>query len=136
MGLDNLFDYSKPQASSFFILSAGGIGFIKPVPDFLDTFFGNADSAVLYRDKYLFPADRSLNINYAAVMAEFDGVVNQVVKNLLDFSQIRIYHQNRIGKGQVKRNFPGIAGAFKRRGSVFYRPVNVKIGAGKVPLAV
>lgn len=63
-------------------------------------------------------------------MAEFDGIVNEIIKNLLDLSHVRIDHLDVIRKCKVKTDMSGIAGAFKRSGCVLDHPVDVKIGPG------
>ena len=44
------------------------------------------------------------DVNDRILVAEFDRVVDQVVENLLDFSEIGVDHLDAIRKGQVKRD--------------------------------
>ena len=69
-------------------------------------------------------------------MAELDGIVQEVIKDLLDLSQIRVDHQYVVGKGQVQDDVPGAAGAFKGGRCVLDDPVDVEIAAGQKALAV
>ena len=48
--------------------------------------------------------DGGLDVNDRILVAEFDRVVDQVVENLLDFSEIGVDHLDAIRKGQVKRD--------------------------------
>ncbi len=59
-------------------------------------------------------------------MTEFDGIVNQVVKHLLDLSQIRVNHLDIIGKGQLKIDVFLPTGSFKRCRCVFDHAVDIK----------
>ena len=69
-------------------------------------------------------------------MAEFDGIVNQVVHDLLDFSHVRVDHLDCIGKSQVKANVFGRAGSLKGGGRILDYPVDVKIGPGEIALGI
>ena len=63
-------------------------------------------------------------------MAELDGIVDQVIKDLLDLAHVCVDHLDVIGKCKVKADMSGVAGAFKRSGCVLDHPVDVKIGPG------
>ena len=51
MCIDDLFYNCKSKAGSFAVFSAGGIDFVKAVPYFGKTLFGDSGSVVFYRDK-------------------------------------------------------------------------------------
>ena len=52
-------------------------------------------------------------MDHRVIVAEFDGIVNEIIKNLLDLSHVRIDHLDVIRKCKVKTDMSGIAGAFK-----------------------
>ena len=69
-------------------------------------------------------------------MAEFNGVVDQVIKNLLDFPQIGVDHLHIVGKCEIQNDVFGVAGSLKGGRRILDDPVDIKIAAGKEALAV
>jgi len=69
-------------------------------------------------------------------MTEFDRIVDQVVEHLLNFSEICIHHQNRVGKRQIKRDVSRPADSLKRGDCILDHPRNIKIASGKITFAV
>ena len=68
-------------------------------------------------------------------MAELDGIVDQVIKDLLDLAHVCVGHLDVIGKCKVKADMSGVTGSFKGCGSVFYYPIDIKISSDKNPFA-
>ena len=99
VGLNDLLYNSKSQPGPLFILAPGNVGLIEPIPNFFQIFFWNPDAAVLYGDKNFLPSEGSLDINDSAVVAKLNGIINKILKYLMNIYQIRIKHLNRIGKG-------------------------------------
>ena len=82
MGLDDFFYNGKAKPGPLFILAPGKVCLIKTFPDFFLAVFGDSDSRVLDRDKYFLIPSRCLDIDGGVVVAELDGIVNQVVQDL------------------------------------------------------
>ena len=130
MGLYDLFYNGKSKAGAPLVFASGKIRFVETVPDFFNAVSGNTDSRIFYGNEDLFIFAGCLDIDHRVIVAEFDGIVDQVIENLLDLSHVCIYHLDIIGKCKIKAYMPGITGAFKRGGSIFDHPVDVKIGTG------
>ena len=66
-------------------------------------------------DRHMNPAmtDGSLNPYGRAVSAEFYGIVNQIIENLLDFFEICGYQELFSGQDKIKRNLPRCADSLK-----------------------
>ena len=60
------------------------------------------------------------------MMTELDGIVNQVIKHLLDLSQIRIHHLHAVRKGQFEINILLFTGSLKGSRCVFDHAVDIK----------
>ena len=88
---------------------------LETFPDLFQGILWYPHAGVLDGDEDLFVPGSSLDIDHGAVVAELDGIVQEVIKGLLDLSQIRVDHQYVVGKGQVQDDVPGTAGAFKGR---------------------
>ena len=59
-------------------------------------------------------------------MTELDGIVNQVIKHLLDLSKICVHHLDVIGKSQFKVDVFLPTGSFKGCRCVFDHAVDIK----------
>ena len=64
------------------------IRFVKTVPDQLQIIFRNADSGIFHTDKNFIMFFGRLNLNERIVVAEFDGIIQKVVKHLLDLIHV------------------------------------------------
>ena len=53
MCIDDLFDYRKSKSGAFTVFSAGSINLVETIPDFAQTFFGNAGSVIFTETKTL-----------------------------------------------------------------------------------
>ena len=62
-------------------------------------------------------------------MAEFDGVVDQIVHYLLNLSQIGVDHLNIVGEGQIKIDVFLLARSLEGSRRVLNHPVDIKIRA-------
>ena len=136
MCLDDLFYNGKTKTGTTFIFASGKIRLVKAVPDLFNAVSGNTDACIFYGDKDLLVFAGCLDVDHRVIMAELDGIVDQVIKDLLDLSQIRVDHQYVVGEGQVQDDVPGAAGALKGGRRVLDDPVDVEIAAGQKALAV
>ena len=69
-------------------------------------------------------------------MAELDGIVNQVVQDLLDLAKVCVNHLDAVRERQVKADVLGITCAFKGSSRILDDPVDIKIRPGQVSLGV
>ena len=60
-------------------------------------------------------------------MAEFDGIVDQVVHDLLNLPEIGVNHLNIVGEGQVEVDILLLTRSLKGRRRVLDYPVDVEI---------
>ena len=127
MGTDDLADDGQAQACPFFVLAAGEVGLVEAVPDQFLVFFANSDSAVANGDKYCISFFCCINGDLGVLMAEFQGVVDQVVEDLLDLFQVRIDKEDLSGQDQSDMYFLCAAGLFKRSRNRAYDSIDVKI---------
>ena len=90
MSPDDLADYGQAKACPFFVFASGEVGLVEALPNLVLVLLGNADSAVFdaYEDfAFLFSG---LDLDLRVVVAEFDGVVNEVVEDLLDLVHVGV----------------------------------------------
>ena len=88
MCIDDLFDYRKSKSGAFTVFSAGCINFVETIPDFAQAFFGNAGSVIFYRNEDLTAFYSWFNLNRGIIIAEFNGIIKKVVKDLLNLFHI------------------------------------------------
>ena len=69
-------------------------------------------------------------------MAKLDGIVNQVIENLLNLSHVGVYHLDGVGKGKVEADIFLPAGTLKRGCRILDDTVDVKIGPGQVAFRI
>ena len=136
MCLYDLFYDRQPESCSLLNLTSGEIRLIEPVPDLLDTLFRNTDSRILHGNKDFLVLQRSLDIDYRVLTAEFDGVVNEIVHHLLDFPQVGIDHLDIIPECQIEYNIFGSAGSLKGGRRVLDDPVDIEVAPCQESLAV
>ncbi len=134
--LYDLFYDRQPESCSLLIFSSGEIRLIEAVPDLLDTFLRNTDSRILHGNKDFLVLQRSLDIDYRILTAEFNGVVDQIVEYLLDLTEIRIHHLDIRSEGEIENDILCIAGSFKGCRSIFNNAVDVEVAAGQESFAV
>ena len=136
MCLYDLFYDRQTESCSLLILTSGEIRLIEPVPDLLDTFPRNTDSRILHGNKDFLVLQRSLDIDYRILTAEFNGVVDQIVEYLLDLIEICIHHLDIRSEGEIENDILCIAGSFKGCRSIFNNAVDVEVAAGQESFAV
>ena len=136
MCLYDLFYDRQPESCSLLIFSSGEIRLIEAVPDLLDTFLRNTDSRILHGNKDFLVLQRSLDIDYRILTAEFNGVVDQIVEYLLDLTEICIHHLDIRSEGEIENDILCIAGSFKGCRSIFNNAVDVEVAAGQESFAV
>ena len=88
MGLESFLNNGEPQACAFFVLSAGVVGFIEALPDFIQGISWNPYSVIFYRNVDPVAAIGCLYNDGGLRLAEFNGVVDQIIENLLDLTFI------------------------------------------------
>ena len=130
MCLDDFFYNGKSKSGALLVFSAGEVCLVETIPDLFDAVFWNADSGVFDGNKDFLIFFGRLDRDCGVCVAEFERIVDQVIKDLLDLSHVSIDHLDVIRKCKVKTDMSGIAGAFKRSGCVLDHPVDVKIGPG------
>ena len=136
MCLYDLFYDCQTESCSLLILTSGEIRLIETVPDLLDTLFRNTDSRILHGNKDFLVLQRSLDIDYRVLTAEFDGVVDQIVEHLLDLTEVCIHHLDIRSEGEIENDILCIAGSFKGCRSIFNNAVDVEVAAGQESFAV
>ena len=88
MGTDDLTGDGQAEACPFFVLTAGKVGFVETVKDIRDAIFRDADSAVFDGYEYLVVFLRSFYFDHRVLVAEFYGIVDQVIEYLLDACEV------------------------------------------------
>ena len=88
MSPDDLTDYGQAKACPFFVFAAGEIGLVEALPYLVLVFLGNADAAVLDTDEDFAFLFSGLDLGLRVVVAEFDGIVDEVVEDLRDLVHV------------------------------------------------
>lgn len=135
MCLDDLFYNGKTKTGTTFIFASGKIRLVKAVPDLFNAVSGNTDACIFYGDKDLLVFAGCLDVDHRVIMAELDGIVDQVIKDLLDLAHVCVDHLDVIGKCKVKADMSGVTGSFKGCGSVFITRLISKLVLDKNPFA-
>lgn len=91
MSLDGFFNDCKTESGSFFVFAAGEIGFVEALPDLIQFFAGDSEAGVFDGYEDLFASACDFYCYRGFILTEFNGVVHQVVKHLLDFTSVRVY---------------------------------------------
>lgn len=103
--LDGFFYDRKSQAGALLILAAGKVCFVKAFPNLIQRTAGDPDPIVFYRDVDLFSALCGFNGDSRLRVAEFDGIVQQIVENLVDLTLVGIDLEMFGGKQKFNRDF-------------------------------
>ena len=119
----------QAQACPFFVFSAGEVGLVEAVPDEALFIFGDADPVVADGNKDGLALFRGLDHDIGIRAAEFQGVVDEVVEDLLDLVQIRVDVEDPAGQDQPDADIAGAAGLFKGGGDIADDGIDVKVGA-------
>ena len=128
VGGNNFFYNGKSQAGTFFVLAAGLVSLVETIPNLFLTFLGDANAGITDRDKDFVIAFIGLQPDHGVVVGKFDGVVDQVVENLLDLAHVGPHHHAAGGKGQIKGDGLGTAGGLKGGSRVFDHLIDIKVG--------
>ena len=102
--MDNFFYDGKAETGAFFVFSAGEICLIETFPDFFQAVFWNTDAGIPDRNKYFFILAGGFYCDGGICVAEFDGIINQVVEYLLNLAFVGIDERMPFGKKQVNGN--------------------------------
>ena len=70
------------------------------------------------------------------MVAELDGIVNEIVHDLLYFSKVGKNHLDVIRKGKIEAYVLRHAGALKGGRRILYNTVDIKIGPGEIALGI
>ena len=128
VGGDNLLHNRQAQPGSTLVLAPGGVRLVKPLPDLLHAVPGNPDAFILYGNKDLFMAQGRFDGYNRVVGTELNGIIQEVVHNLLNLSHICGYILLLGVKEKLKGNTAFPALAFKGSDGIFNHPIDVKIG--------
>lgn len=102
--IDDLFHNRQTEAVALSLAAAGGVGFIKPIPYFVQRIGRDAHAVIFHGDKDLSVTDIAFNFYGAVVPAELDRIINKVVQHLLDLSEIGRDKEFFFGEKQADRN--------------------------------
>ena len=128
MSPDDLADNGKTQSGSFFVFTPGEICLVKALPDLVLILFGNTDTVVLDADEDFAAFFRRLDLDLRVVVAEFDGVVHQIVENLLYFVHIGVDIEDFPRKDQLDPDTFALADLFERGGHFSNDIVDIPVG--------
>ena len=126
MGVDDFFYNGKSKTGSFLVSSAGNVCFVKTFPDFRNTVFGNSDSVIFDRDKYPAVFFRGFNNDRRVIRTEFDGIIQKIVKYLLNLFYIRFGIKLLAGQDQLQKNMASGAVSFIGGSRFLYGIIDIK----------
>ena len=84
MSLYGFFDDGKTESGSFLIFATGKISFVKTFPDLIQCISRNTDTVILDRRVNFIATLGCLDRNGRILITEFDRIIDQIIKNLLD----------------------------------------------------
>ena len=125
--VDNFPDNGKAQTGALFVFAAGEVRFVKTVPDQFQAVSGDADAVVFDGDEYLIALFGRLDFNDRIIMAEFDGIIQEVIEYLLDSVVIGMDGKAFSGQHQFYADHFVRADDFKGNGGIADHFVDVKI---------
>ena len=126
VGLDHFFYNGQAEPCPFFVFSTGEIRFVEALPYLVQIFSGDADPPVFDGDESLVVFLADLHCDRRFRIAEFDGVVDQVVKDLLDLAPVRIDDDRAGHQDQFNGNMFRRADRFKGSGRIFDRFLDIE----------
>ena len=88
MCLDDFFYNGKSKSGTLLVFSAGEVCLVETIPDLFDAVFWNADSGVFDGNKDFLIFFGRLDRDCGVCVAEFERIVDQVIKYLLDLAEI------------------------------------------------
>ena len=89
MCLDDFFYNGKSKSGALLVFSAGEVCLVETIPDLFDAVFWNADSGVFDGNKDFLIFFGRLDRDCGVCVAEFERIVDQVIKYLLDLRRLR-----------------------------------------------
>ena len=81
MCLNNFFYDRESKTGTLLVLSTGQVGFVETLKNFVLAVFWNSDAGILDRNKYFFAFLGGLNGDFRIMVAELDGIVNQIINH-------------------------------------------------------
>ena len=91
MGLYGFFDDGQSQPGSLFVLAPGEVGLVEAFPDLVQRIPWDSDAIIFYGGIDLVAPLRGLDGDGGIGLAELDGIVQQVVEDLLDLALVGSY---------------------------------------------
>ena len=88
MGLYGFFDDGQSQPGSLFVLAPGEVGLVETFPDLIQRVSWDSDAIILDGGIDLVAPLRGLDGDGGIRLAEFDGIVQQIVEDLLDLALV------------------------------------------------
>ena len=126
VSVDDFFDDRKSKSCAFAVFSTGGVDFVEAFPDFIQAFFRDAGTVVFDRDENFSAFYGGLYLDGRIIMAEFDGIVQKIIENLLDLFHICPDIEFMSGQEQFQTDLAAGADAFERSCGVFDCIVDVE----------
>jgi len=102
MCVDDLLNNRETKSGSFAVFSTGGIDFVEAVPDFVETFFRNSGSVIFNRDENFSVLYSGFYLDRRIIIAEFNSIIQKIIKNLLDLFHIRFDIELMAGEKQLQ----------------------------------
>lgn len=97
MCLDDFFYNGKAEPGAAFVPATGEVCLVETLPDFGDAVFRNTHTIVFDGNIGFSIAGDRFNRNLRIKVGKFDGIVDQIIKHLLDLSHIGM-DTKRIGR--------------------------------------
>ena len=88
MCLDDFFYNGKSKSGALLVFSAGEVCLVETLPDLREGVLGDSKAGVLDRDEDFFIFFGRLDRDCGVCVAEFERIVDQVIKYLLDLAEI------------------------------------------------
>lgn len=127
MSANNFANDGQAKACPFFVLAAGKVRLVEALEDSILFAAGDPDSVILDGDEDLPVLLIGLKPDGGAGSAEFDGIVDQIVENLLNAVLVGVDIEHAAGQDQLQRNFLFQAGLLKGSGHLPDGRIDVKI---------
>lgn len=91
VGLNDLTHDGQPQTGTLLVLAAGDVGLVKSVPDLWYLIRRNADAVISDGDKDVLHLPGGGYGDGGVGITEFNGIIQQIVNDLLDFFFVGVY---------------------------------------------
>ena len=126
MELDDLLDDGESQSGAGFVPASGDVRLVETLPYLFQAVLRDACAGVPDGDEDFLIFDGRLDGDDGIRLAEFDGVVDEVVEHLLDLAHVRIDVGFPVREQQFDGNAPGGTGSFKGGGGIFDDRIDVE----------